>query len=500
MRMFAKIMAVVLTVVLLLTGVLSGIGWIALRNQQTAAVLETLRQEAREIAYLAAQQEQTSASWGYGRYNRGFQQTDFPKAYLQRRAQAVYEEYGAYILVVDRNGRIMDNKNIALADNPAFAAMIDMEDVKESMGQVLRGEEIELHVSAGGNDYFTVAVPFVQDDVVLGAVFMQTPAQVIENGAKSLLAPVAGVAALACLVAGLVLLVYLRGVMKPLNRLTAAAVAMAEGDFAVRVPDTRSTREVAELSAAFNTMTEQLSQVEDSRREFVANVSHELRSPITAISGYVEGMLDGTIPTENHRHYLDIVSGETKRLSHLISELLALSRLEREDAAIEPTDFDICDLLERVFLRRMGDIEAHSLEVECDFEPEPCYVLADMARIEQVAVNLIDNAIKFTPDGGRIELIVRAAEGVCTVTVKDNGIGILPEDRPRVFERFFTADRAHTSGKGTGLGLSICQRIMEMHGQSIRLLDPQEGTAFAFTLPLGQRPYRGENAVAENEE
>ena len=495
--MFARIMAVVLTVILLLTGTLSAIGWIALQNQQTEAVLETLRQEAREIAWLAAQQERSSIGWGYGHF--GVRQTDFPEAYLQRRAKAVFEEYGAYILVVDRYGRIMDNKNTALADNPAFAAMIDMEDVNRSMTQVLAGEEIELHVSAGGNDYFTVAVPFVQDDVVLGAVFMQTPAQVISAGAEGLIAPVAGIAALACLIAGLVLLFCLRGMLRPLNRLTQAATVMAEGDFAVRVPDTRATREVTELSAAFNTMAEKLHQVEGGRREFVANVSHELRSPITAIGGYVEGMLDGTIPQERHGQYLSIVSSETKRLSKLIGELLALSRLEREDAALELTDFDVCDLLERVFLRRMGDIEEKALDVDCDFDPEPCYVRADLARIEQVAVNLVDNAIKFTPPDGRILLKVRAADGLCTVMVEDNGIGILPEDRERVFERFFTADRAHTSGKGTGLGLSICQRIMEMHGQTIRLLDTQEGAAFAFTLPLGERPQRGGEAAREDD-
>lgn len=488
--MFARIMAVVLAVVLLLTGVLGAIGWIALQNQQTKAVLETLRKEAREIAWLAAQQQRSGGS-GRWRYPGSFPETDFPEAYLQRRARAVYEAYGAYILVVDRNGRIMDNKSTALAANPAFAAMIDMEDVNRSMTQVLRGEEIELHVSAGGNDYFTVAVPFVQNEMVLGAVFMQTPAQVIEAGAEKLIAPVAGVAALACVTAGLVLLLYLRGVMKPLTRLTEAARAMAEGDFAVRVPPSRATPEVAGLSAAFNSMVEKLSQVESSRREFVANVSHELRSPITAIRGYVDGMLDGTIPPEGHERYLTIVSDETRRLSGLIGELLALSRLERDDAALDVTDFDVCDLLERVFLRRMGDIEARQLDVECDFDPEPCYVRADMARIEQVATNLIDNAIKFTPEGGRIVLMVRTEEALCTVTVSDNGVGILPEDRPHVFERFFTADRAHTSGKGTGLGLSICQRIMEMHGQSIRLLDTDEGAAFAFTLERGEKPVRG---------
>ncbi|MDD6051006.1 MAG: ATP-binding protein, partial [Clostridiales bacterium] len=155
--------------------------------------------------------------------------------------------------------------------------------------------------------------------------------------------------------------------------------------------------------------------------------------------------------------------------------------------ALTCTDFDICDLLERVFLRRTGDLEKRGMNIDCDFDPEPCLVHADMARIDQVLVNLLDNAIKFTPDGGQITLRVRAESGLCTVTVEDNGAGILPEDRPRVFERFFTADRAHTSGKGTGLGLSICQRIMEMHGQKIRLLDTSEGAAFAITLALAKK-------------
>lgn len=479
--MFARIMAVVLTVILLLTAVLSGIGWITLKEQQTETVMDTLRTEAREIAYLAGQR---TSSLGLGLFG---QSQSSQNMYLQWKANEVYEDYGAYILVVDRNGRMMDNMNVAYADNPDFAKTLDGQDILEALRKVLQGQEIELHVNLEGNDFFTVGVPFVQSGMVLGAVFMQTPAQVIEAGAAGLLLPVVGVAVGASLFAGLVLFLILRGVMKPLGRLTDAARAMAEGDFAVRVPETKSTREVEELSAAFNSMADELSEVEDSRREFVANVSHELRSPITAISGYIEGMLDGTIPEEGREHYLSIVSDESKRLSHLIGELLALSRLERDDAALTCTNFDVCDLLERMFLRRTGDLEKRGMDIDCDFDPEPCFVHADMARIDQVIVNLVDNAIKFTPDGGQITLRVRAEDGLCTVTVADNGIGILPEDRPRVFERFFTADRAHTSGKGTGLGLSICQRIMEMHGQKIRLLDTEEGAAFAFTLALAKK-------------
>ncbi|MBQ8554963.1 MAG: HAMP domain-containing histidine kinase [Clostridia bacterium] len=475
--MYTRIMAVVLTVILLLTTVLSGIGLVALRNQQITAIKEELREEAREIAYLAAQSRSTS----YGFF--GTSSSDMQK-YIQWKANAVYDEYGAYILVVDRSGRMMDNMNAAYADNPDFAQTLNGRDIMEALARVLSGQEIDVQLDGSGNTYFTIGVPFVQSSMVLGAVFIQTPAQVIEGGAGALISPVVGIAVLAIILSGAVLLVYLRRMLRPLNSLTVAARAMAEGDFAVRVDTPNATPEVAELSVAFNSMADQLSAVENSRREFVANVSHELRSPITAISGYVEGMVDGVIPVEDYGRYLSIVSDETKRLSKLIGELLALSRLERDDAALDMTDFDICDMLERVFLRRTGDLESRHMDVDCDFQPEPCYVHADAARIEQVAVNLVDNAIKFTPDGGEIRLMVRVQDGVCVVTVKDNGVGILPEDRPRVFERFFTADRAHTSGKGTGLGLSICQRIMEMHGQRIWLAEADDGAAFSFTLAL----------------
>lgn len=235
---------------------------------------------------------------------------------------------------------------------------------------------------------------------------------------------------------------------------------MSSGDFTVRVTPPESTPEVYELANAFNTMADKLGDVEQNRREFVANVSHELRSPITSISGFVTGMEDGTIPQEEHPRYLKLVSDETKRLSGLISQLLALSRLEREDAALQLKTFDMCELLRRAVIRRVNDLEKKQMEVNCDFDLDPAMVEADEDRMEQVVINLVDNAIRFTPDRGCITLMTERSGDECVVRVKDNGVGILPEDRPHVFDRFFTADRAHTAGKGTGLGLAISQRIL----------------------------------------
>ena len=273
-----------------------------------------------------------------------------------------------------------------------------------------------------------------------------------------------------------------RSIMRPLSALTEAAHAMGEGDFSRRLDEEKGDRELRQLAHTFNGMSGKLRDLENSRREFVANVSHELRSPITSIKGFAEGMADGVIPEEDHPKYLRLVAEESNRLSHLVGDLLQLSRLEREDAALEKTEFDMNEMLRRAIIRRMNDLDAKKINVECDFRADPCLVRADSERIEQVVVNLLDNAIKFTGEKGKIVLTTERLGEEARITVWDDGISIPEEDRGRVFERFFTADRAHTSGKGTGLGLSICQRILEMHGKEIRLQDTEEGTGFRFSL------------------
>jgi len=478
--MFSRIMGMVMAVILLVTIGISGMSYLTLRNQQISARLNALTQEAREIAYLAARNSASSVGILFG-------QNDSTMNYIRWKSEKVYQDYGAYILVVDRRGRVMDNMRTAYAEDPDFVASLDGQELSVALSMVLSGQEVALRLPIGGDPAFMVGVPFVQNDTVLGAVLIQTGAQIIEGSIMAMIPQTVMVAATAITLAAALVFFYVRSVMRPLGDVTRAARSMADGNFNVRVSTETGSPEITELSTAFNSMAGKLSEVESSRREFVANVSHELRSPITSISGFVEGMEDGTIPAEEHPKYLALVGDETRRLSKLIGDLLALSRLERDDAALEISEFDINEMLRRAIIRRVNDLESKQMEVECDFRQEPCMVRADSDRIEQVVVNLLDNAIKFTPQGGKITLTTQADKDHCTVTVADNGVGIAPEDREKVFDRFFTADRAHTAGKGTGLGLSICQRIMEMHGQSLRLKDTQEGTAFAFTLEQAER-------------
>ncbi len=472
--LFARIMAVVLSVILLLTVALSVLSYFSLREQRVSARLDYLASEAQEIAYLAADEDGTDSSLFF------FQSA--PRRYLNRMAQKVYEEFGAYIAVVDRWGNVMTNIQTAYSEDPDFVVSLSGDEISEALGKVLAGENIRIRSMVGSDAAFTVGVPFQQSDTVTGAVFIQTKAQRIQSGMEDLLWQVIAVAAAAAVLSAAAVSVIVRSIMKPLTALSEAAKAIGEGDFSRELDETRGDRELRQLSHTFNGMREKLGNLENSRREFVANVSHELRSPITSIKGFAEGMAEGVIPAEEHPKYLRLVADESNRLSRLVGELLQLSRLEREDAALEITEFDMDEMLRRAVIRRMEDLDGKEIEVDCDFRADPCTVRADSARIEQVVINLLDNAIKFTEKKGKIILRTEIRNGEAEITVWDNGIQIPPEDRTRVFERFFTADRAHTSGKGTGLGLSICQRIMEMHGKEIRLLETMDGTAFAFTL------------------
>ena len=482
--LFARIMTVVLCVILVLTVALSVLSYFNLRSQRITARLDYLASEAADIAYLAADLDGISSSFSYFQNSR---------RYLNRKAQKVNDEFGAYIAVVDRWGNVMDNLQTAYSEDPDFVASLSGEEITAALKRVLAGESIRLQSTVGTEPAFTVGVPFIRYESVAGAVIIQTKAQQIESGMEDLLWQVVAMALLASVIGAAAVSLVVRSMMKPLGELTGAARAMGRGDFSIRVDETKGDRELRALSGTFNAMSDQLRQVEDSRREFVANVSHELSSPITSIRGFAEGMAEGVIPPEEHPKYLRLVAEESRRLSRLVEDLLQLSRLEREDATLKKSEFDINEMLRRALIRRMNDLEEKQIDVDCDFREDPCPVYADSERIEQVVINLLDNAMKFTGEKGRIVLTTEAEGNRTAVTVWDDGVPFPEEDREKVFDRFFTSDRAHTSGKGTGLGLSICQRIMEMHGSPIQLLRPETGTAFRILLdrPEGKAPGTG---------
>ena len=230
-------------------------------------------------------------------------------------------------------------------------------------------------------------------------------------------------------------------------------------------------------------MAEDLDRLEKTRREFVSNVSHELRSPLTSMQGFIGGMMDGTIPEGERDKYLQIVWDETKRLNKLITTLLDLSHIESGKTPLTRTRFDVNEMICRVLVRQETRINEKNLNVDIDFQNETCFVDADADRIEQVIVNLVDNAIKYgREDGGTLSLRTREEGNQARVIVADDGPQIPPEDLPQIFERFYKVDKAHTTGKGTGLGLAIVKSIIDQHGKKIQAFSDEKETRFEFTL------------------
>ena len=279
---------------------------------------------------------------------------------------------------------------------------------------------------------------------------------------------------------------YITGKMtKPITDMNQIVRRYSKGEFDLRVEDEDGDDEVSQLGKSFNTMADGLNTLEEARRSFVANVSHELRSPLTSMRGFLEAMQDGTIPIEEQGKYLDIVINENRRMTAMVNDLLDLARIESGQVLLKTEAFDINELLMRTLLTFEARIDAKKLDVELDIGDKKLMVDADPSQIAQVLRNLIDNAIKFTPDGGSLRLSAKADKKQAIISVQDSGKGIDKESIPHLFERFYKAEKAHTPGEsaGTGLGLSIVKRIIDQHDQDITVeSEPGKGTRFTFTL------------------
>ncbi len=274
---------------------------------------------------------------------------------------------------------------------------------------------------------------------------------------------------------------------KPLKLMSEASRAMARGDFSKRIPVT-SDDEIGELSASFNMMTNSLAQLEGMRKSFVANVSHELKTPMTTIGGFIDGILDGTIEAEKQEYYLNIVSSEVKRLSRLVQSMLSMARLESGEFTLKPELFDLRELIFTIVISQEQRIEKRKIEITGLDELQDVSVNADRDLIHQALYNLIDNAIKFTDEGGKVSFSLKAENKRTVLTVTNTGVGIPQKDLPFIFERFYKVDKARSSVKNsTGLGLYIVKTIITAHGGKITAVSKEnEYTTFKVVLPMTQ--------------
>ena len=274
-------------------------------------------------------------------------------------------------------------------------------------------------------------------------------------------------------------------IVSPLKTMEKAAKGVSVGNFDIKVPENGVDNEVADLAIAFNEMVRVVKEKQISQRSFLGSVSHDMRTPMTSIAGFVDGILDGTIPKDKQEQYLRIVSAETHRLSRLVSSLLDLTRIQSGERKFNKTEFDICELLRLVLISMEKQIDDKNIVIEFEPDDDKCTVYADSDGIHQVAYNLIHNAIKFTDNGGLIRISVEKYEkNKYLVSVYNTGKGMKKEELPYVFDRFYKTDPSRGLDKsGVGLGLFIVKTILSSHGEKVWAESEEDKySCFRFTL------------------
>ena len=394
---------------------------------------------------------------------------------------------GNHIFICDRDGRV-----VSCSDAEMPCGHIG-KNVSEQTMETLRAEgELDQITMLDGfysGPYYVIAkpIPDMLSDggEALGYVFVgHNSSGLVE--AWSAFIMVFFAVAMAVLILALALSYYMsKRQAKPINEMAAAATRFAHGNFSVRVEEEEDRDdEIGALTQAFNKMADSLEAAEEQRREFIANVSHELKTPMTAIAGFADGILDGTIPPESQAKYLATISSETKRLARLVRRMLDLSPLQSKSLAeLRSQDFDVNELLLKTLLNFENKINGKNLDVNAQLPESGVRVLGDEDAINQVVYNLLDNAVKFAEPGSELSVSLWKQDGKAFVCIKNKGETIAHEDIKRIFDRFHKTDRSRSMDRdGVGLGLYIVKTIIDQHGEEIWVTSDNGITSFTFTL------------------
>lgn len=342
------------------------------------------------------------------------------------------------------------------------------------------------------HDYFdenviTVIAPVVQGFYTKGYILIHKPFQDVSAERDKLLFPIYLSIAVVYLFSFVILLGVQFFVYRPLRKITDAATQYASGNLTYEIP-VHTTDEMGYLSASLNYMASQIQDMEDYQKKFIANVSHDFRSPLTSIKGYVEAIADGTIPPELQGKYLNIISFETERLTDLTKDLLTLNEFDTKELLLDKTLFDIQDMIKKTAASFEGVCTSKKISIELLLLPDNSTVYADHSKIQQVLYNLLDNAIKFSENDSSIVVEVTRKTDKIFVSVKDSGIGIPKQELTKIWERFYKSDLSRGKDKkGTGLGLAIVKEIISAHDEHINVISTEGvGTEFIFSLSTKQ--------------
>lgn len=386
------------------------------------------------------------------------------------------------IWIVDTKGNIiLDTARPTLTENEKTIPEFDVTDFGN------RYYQTGYFYNCFSEETLSVFSPITVNYKVRGYVIIHKPVSNLVVYANDLTTISYQTLALLFLAAFVVLVLFTYIVYIPIRKITKAADEYAAGNFEAKI-DIRSNDEIGYLAASLNYMANELNTLEDDQKKFVSNVSHDFRSPLTSIKGYVEAMLDGTIPVETQDKYLNIILFETERLNKLTKSLLELNKFGSHGTMLDVTDFDINYTIRMTAQTFEGICMEKRISFNLILTGEKLYVSADMSKIQQVLYNLIDNALKFSHSDSYITIETTEKNEKIFVSVKDTGIGIPKDSIKKIWERFYKTDLSRGKDKkGTGLGLAIVKEIIQAHGENINCISTEGvGTEFIFTLPLAK--------------
>ena len=389
---------------------------------------------------------------------------------------------GTEAWVIDNSGKVLAASADHIHCEGNVLEATDLQQLKSGQVSLRRGQSQFFQKAV-----IRAAAPVLDQGKFIGAVILYTPVAGINDTFSKMRELQSGTAILGIILSVILGLFLSRYITRPLREVSQVARRIAEGNFEDRVR-IKSRDELGQLGETFNYMTQQLEDYEKMRREFVANVSHELRSPLTSIQGFMDALIEGKNKGDEQEKakYLSIIQKETYRLSKLVNELLDLSRFDAQVVYFDMEAFPITTVINRATASLKPQLDEKNITIRTVIPKDLLYCFGDEDRIEQVVHNLLQNAIRYSPKGEKILISARLLTDEILVEIADNGPGISREELPRVWERFYRVDKARSRGMGgTGLGLAIVQEIIKKHGGRVTVESEHgEGAVFGFTLPI----------------
>jgi len=403
---------------------------------------------------------------------------------VKKQLDAMDTYIGATLWIINPSGRL-----IISSKRPV---LVNEEIIVEGFDPTATGSAVYMVGDFFGyfkDEYISVFAPITADFKVKGYVVIHYPMRSLNETVEGFMAIDYLLLAILFLLSLIILIFFTEMVYLPIRKITEATEQYASGNMHYEL-SMDSDDEIGYLGATVSYMAQEIARTEDDQKKFVANVSHDFRSPLTSMKGYLEAMIDGTIPPEMHEKYLTVVLNETERLTKLTNGLLTLNNLNTAGMLLDISVFDINKEIRSVAATFEGVCIKKKLAIEMVLCGEELYVKADLEKIKQVMYNLVDNAIKFSNTDSIIKIETSEKHNKVLVSVKDNGIGIPKDQVGQVFDRFYKSDLSRGKDKkGTGLGLSIAREILRAHGENINVISTEgAGSEFIFTLPVVDDP------------